>query len=435
MCVFNITRLFTTSCLLVGLITTPLSSIANSLHTQLDQRASAIEDQVIAWRRDFHQHPELANREFRTAKIIAKHLKSLQFDQVQTGIAHTGVVGVLKGGKPGPVVALRAEMDAYLGEEMSNLPFASTVATTHQGKKVKISHNTLGHDAHLAMLMGVAQVLADMRADIPGTVKFIFQPAEESSLIPEGEKGGAGLMIQEGVLENPKPQAIFSLHTHKDLKVGSIGYRRAGMFASSSLLHITLNGTQTYGAYPWKGQDTITTAAQIILALQTIPSRQLDITKAPALISLGQIHAGNLSNVIPGELKMSGIIRALDPDLEREINQRIRTTVTHIAKSAGMQATTAIEKKYPVLYNDPICVDKALPSLERIFDTINTVPPILGGQQFSFFSTKIPGFYFYLGTRNPGDDLDNNIDERGLTYGVRALASLAVDYLVQHSEN
>lgn len=432
MCLYRATLLpavLITVSLLTGVI---LPSTASPLHAELDRRAVAIEDKVIAWRRDFHQHPELAYREFRTANIIAQHLERLNFDQVQTGVAHTGVVGILEGGRPGPVVALRAEMDAYLGAEKLALPFASKVTATHKGQTVGISHAALNHDAHVAMLMGAAEVLARMREQLAGTIKVIFQPAEEVSLLPSGEKGGAQLMTEEGVLENPRPNVIFSLHSTTDLSRG-IGYRHGGMFASSGALNIILKGKQTYGAYPWQGQDPITTAAQIILALQTIPSRQLDITKAPALISIGKIHAGELKNVIPGELKMAGIIRTLDPAMEQEIYRRVESTVTRIAESAGIVAEISIKQEFPVLYNDPTFTDEVMPSLQRIFSEIKTMPPTLGSQQFSFFSQKIPSFYFFLGLGKENSEIDTDLNEKGMIQGVRALASLAFDYQLKHS--
>ena len=413
------------------------SQSTNSSAVEIDRLATRIENKVIAWRRDIHQHPELSNREFRTSKLVAEHLKSLGLE-VKTGVAHTGVVALLRGGKPGPVVALRADMDALPVTEEVDVPFASKVRTIYDGKEVGVMH-ACGHDCHTAMLMGVAEILTEMRQQLPGSVKFIFQPAEEGA--PAGEEGGARLMISEGVLENPKPDVIFGQHIFTDFEVGTIGYRSEGTMASVDGLRITVRGSQTHGAYPWKGTDPITVAAQIILGLQTIVSRQLDLTSAPAVITIGIIEGGIRSNIIPEEVKMVGTIRSLDPDMRMEIHRRIQRTVEKIAESAGATAEVNISIGLPVTYNDPELIERMHPTLERvtgkdglIYSKVHT-----GGEDFAYYAEQIPGLFIFLGVRTKGTDPDEAvplhsprlyIDEDALIYGIRALANLAVDYMM-----
>ena len=407
------------------------------LSKEIDRRAAQVESKVIAWRRDIHQHPELSNREVRTAKLVADHLRRLGM-QVRTGVAHTGVVGLLRGGKPGPVVALRADMDALPVIEEVDVPFASKVRTTFNGQKVGVMH-ACGHDTHVAMLMGVAEVLSGMRQELPGSVKFIFQPAEEGP--PAGEEGGAELMIREGVLESPKPGAIFGLHVFP-LPLGHIAYRPEGIMASSDDLRIVVRGRQTHGALPWQGVDPIVVASQIILALQTITSRQTDVTAAPAIVTIGSLHGGVRRNIIPDSVEMLGTIRAFDPAMQKDIHQRIRRTSEMIARSAGATAEVKIDLGNPVTYNDPDLTARMSTTLRRVAgdSAVSLGPPTTTAEDFSRYQQRIPGFFFFLGVRPRGTDPEDAApnhsprfyaDEGALPVGVRALSHLAVDYLRQ----
>ena len=321
----------------------------NPLPVEIDRREKLIASKVVAWRRDFHEHPELGNRETRTAKIVADHLRGLGID-VRAGIAHTGVVGVLRGGRPGKVVALRADMDGLPVTEQVSLPFASKVKATYNGQEVGVMH-ACGHDNHVAILMGVAEILAGMKDQLPGTVKFLFQPAEEGA--PSGEEGGAQLMVKEGAFDNPKPDAVFGLHVWGAGNVGQIGYRSGGTMAGSDLLRITVRGKQTHGAAPWAGVDPIVVSSQIVLGLQTIASRQLDVTKAPSILTIGSIHGGIRFNIIPDEVQLDGTIRTFSPDIQEDLHRRIKLTAESIAASAGATANVVITRQYPVTINDP----------------------------------------------------------------------------------
>ena len=410
--------------------------IAATLSSQIDSAAARVEKDVIAIRRDIHEHPELGNRETRTAKLVAGRLRALNID-VTENVAHTGVVGILKGGKPGKVVALRADMDALPVTEQVDLPFASKVRTTYNGQDVGVMH-ACGHDAHVAILLGVAEVLAGMREQIPGTVKFIFQPAEEGA--PEGEEGGAELMVKQGVLENPKVDAIFGLHVTSRFAVGEIGYRPQGMMAAVDSLKIVVRGKQTHGAYPWLGVDPIVVASQIVLGLQTIPSRQLDSTLAPSVVTVGAIHGGVRNNIIPDEVEMLGTIRSLDAKMRDDIHARIRRTAESIAAAGSAMATVTIETGYPITYNDPALTERMAPTLRRVggSENVRIVNPALGAEDFSFFQQKVPGLFFWVGTRpknqTPEEAPSNHsplfyVDESGLALGLRALAHVAVDFL------
>ena len=407
----------------------------NALHEALDTHAAAIEPDVIEWRRDIHANPELSNREFRTAALVADHLRALGLE-VRTEVAHTGVVGFLEGGKPGPVVALRADMDALPVTEMVDLPFASKVRTTYNGMEVGVMH-ACGHDNHVAILMGVASVLTTMKEDLPGSVKFIFQPAEEGA--PAGEEGGADLMLREGAFENPRPEVIFGLHVWPN-RVGEISYLPGPFMASSDAMRIKVTGRQTHGAVPWGGVDPIVVASQIVLGLQTIASRQLDVTATPSIITIGTFHGGVRSNIIPDEVELSGTIRTFLPEVRRDIERRIRHTVEHIASSAGATAEVEIDYGYPVTVNDPELTMQMLPSLERVSDSVKQTAKITGAEDFSYFANEVPGLFVFLGVAPPDADLATVprnhspyffADEAALLTGVRALASLAVDYMVQ----
>src|SRR5690606_16027993 len=334
---------------------------ADALRARIDAAVTQVNGRVVAWRRDIHQNPELGNREFRTSKLVAHHLRSLGLE-VQTGIAHTGVVGMLRGGKPGPLVALRADMDALPVTEMVDLPFASKVRTEYNGQEVGVMH-ACGHDNHVAILMGVAEILAAMKSDLPGDVMFIFQPAEEGA--PAGEEGGAQLMLKEGLFAKEKPAAVFGLHV-TPLPVGTIAYRAGGIMASSDTWRMVVRGKQTHGAYPWQGTDPIVTAAQIVMGLQTVVSRQSNLTRAPAVVTVGQVHGGIRSNIIPDSVVMVGTIRTLDPDMRTDVHERVRRTAEHIAASQGATVDVRINLGYPVTVNDPELTRWALPTLERV---------------------------------------------------------------------
>jgi amidohydrolase len=410
----------------------------NVARNNVKQMVEKIEPKVIAWRRDIHQHPELGNREFRTAELVAKHLKSLGIE-VKTGVAKTGVVGILKGGKPGPVVALRADMDALPVTERTPLPFASKAKSSYNGQEVGVMH-ACGHDAHVAILMGVAEILSSMKKDLSGTVKFIFQPAEEGA--PKGEEGGAELMVKEGVLSNPKVDVIFGLHVAAQIEVGKITYRPGGMYASVNDMKITIKGRQAHGAAPWFSVDPIVVSAQIINNLQTIVSRNLNVTENAGVVTIGAINGGNRSNIIPEQVEMLGTIRALTDDDERLLIQRVREIATKTAEAAGATAFVEIpySSHYPVTFNDSALTEKMLPSLRRTAGTDNVQlrAPHTGAEDFSFFQKKVPGLYLNLGAMPKGKDPktvpshhtpDFYIDESSMKLGVNTLANLTLDYM------
>jgi amidohydrolase len=405
---------------------------------EIDRRAQQIANKVVGWRRDIHEHPELGNRETRTAKIVADHLRSLGME-VRAGVAHTGVVGVLRGGKPGKVVALRAEMDALPVTEQVNLPFASKVKATYNGQEVGVMH-ACGHDNHVAILMGVAEIFAGMKDQLPGTVKFIFQPAEEGA--PSGEEGGAALMIKEGAFDNPKPDAVFGLHVWGAGNVGHIGYRSGGTMASSDLLRIIVRGKQTHGAAPWAGVDPIVVSSQIVLGLQTIASRQLDVTRTPSIITIGSIHGGLRYNIIPDEVQLDGTIRAFSSEVQRDMHRRIKLTAESIAASAGATANVVITPQYPVTINDPALTETMLSTLRRVAgaDMVSEQPLVTAAEDFAFFAQRSPGLFIFLGATRKGVDPAAapanhspyfEVDEGVLPLGVRVLANLAADFLSQ----
>ena len=403
---------------------------------QVDAAAAALESQVIAWRRDIHQHPELSNREVRTGGIVADHLRALGF-AVQTGIAHTGVVGLLDTGKPGPVIALRADMDALPVAEQVDLPFASKERTTFNGQEVGVMH-ACGHDCHVAVLMGVAELLAGLKAQLRGQIKFIFQPAEEGP--PPGEEGGAALMIKQGVLENPKPEVIFGLHVFAGVETGTIAYRPGPAMASSDRIRITVNGRQTHGALPWRGVDPIVISSQIVLGLQTIVSRQVDVTLEPAVVSIGAIRGGVRDNIIPDAVEMLGTVRTFNEEMRRDIHARIRNTVELIAQSAGATAQVHFDNAYPVTVNDIPLTERMVPTLERVAgkEKVFVGQKITGYEDFSYYQQKIPGFFYFVGITPRGVDRKESapnhsprffVDESALLLGVRSLAHLALDYM------
>ena len=421
--------------LLIGLSLMPCAAYSSELATDLDRSAQAVEANVIAWRRDFHQHPELSNRETRTAARVAEHLKSLGLE-VTTGIAHTGVVGILKGGKPGGLVALRADMDALPVKEMTGLPFASTVMADYNGKSVPVMH-ACGHDAHVAMLMGAASVLTAQKQHLAGTVMFIFQPAEEGA--PAGEEGGAELMLKEGLFDDIKPDAVFSLHVGPGVS-GSAAYRSGAAMAASDRFRITLTGRQTHGSMPWFGVDPITLSSQVVLGLQTIASRQVNLLESPAVISVGSIHGGVRHNIIPGEVTLEGTIRSFNEDQREKIHKDIKHLVEHYATAANATAKVDIDRGYPALYNNPELVQKMLPTLKRVVGEqgVNLGPQAFGSEDFSYFANETPGFYIWLGATPDGLDpmkvAPNHspyfiVDEKALLNGVRIYSQFAVDFL------
>lgn len=402
-------------------------------------RVAAVNDSVVAMRHDFHANPELGNREFRTAEKIAARLRELGFDEVQTGVAHTGVVGILRGGKPGGVVALRADMDALPVTERTGLPYASTVTTQWRGQETGVMH-ACGHDAHMAILLGVADVLSAMRDEIPGTVKFIFQPAEEGA--PEGEEGGADLMIKEGVLAGPHaPGAIFGLHVFPG-PAGTIMYKPEGMLAASDGLSIVVKGVQTHGSMPWAGVDPIAASAQIVSSLQTVVSRQVNISEAPAVVTIGSVNGGNRGNIIPDEVRMTGTIRTFDMDMRADIHERVRRTAELVAQSFGASAEVEIGLGYPVTYNDPALTSRMAALLDRVSrgGQAAVIKPIMGAEDFSYFANEIPGLFVGLGVAadgKEGSSAPNHspyffVNDAALPYGVEVLSNLALEWL--HAE-
>lgn len=420
-------------CVLTGAAS---AQVNPKLQAKIDSQAKEMESKVIEWRRHIHQYPELSNREIKTAAYVAEHLKSLGID-IQTGVAKTGVVGLLKGGKPGPVIALRADMDALPVTERNSLAFASKEKTTFNGQETGVMH-ACGHDSHVAILMAVAEILSKNKSELKGTVKFIFQPAEEGP--PAGEEGGAGVMVKEGVLENPKVDVIFGMHIQSISPLGRITYRPAGMMAASDWFTIKVKGKQSHGAAPWMGIDPIVVSAQIILGLQTIVSRQTELTKEAAVITVGRIQAGVRENIIPEEAVFAGTIRTLDPDMQKKIHEKIKLTAINIAESAGAVAEVSIENKTPVTYNDIALTEKMVASLQKAAGAENVVRinAVTGAEDFAFFQQKVPGFFFFVGAMPPDQDPnkvpahhtpDFMIDERGFITGLKAMLDVTLDYM------
>ena len=398
--------------------------------------ANKIEAKCISWRREIHQHPELGNNEYKTAKLISDHLKKLGLD-VKENFAKTGVVGILIGNKPGPCIALRADMDALPIIEGPNVPFASTTKSVYNGQEVGIMH-ACGHDAHVAMLMGVAEILAGMKNDLKGTVKFIFQPSEEGP--PEGEEGGAPLMVKEGVMENPKVDVIFGMHIESNIEVGQLQYKPGSFMASSDWFTIKVKGKGSHGSQPWLGIDPIAISAQIISGLQTIVSRQSELTKAPVVITVGKIEGGVRNNIISEECTMYGTIRTLDGNMQKEVQEKLRTTAIKIAEAGGATAEVSINTKTLVTYNTPELVKKMLPSLQSAAGAANVIERewVTGAEDFSYYGTKAPSFFFYLGGMPKGMDpkkapphhtADFVIDESGMKTGIKTFCSLVIDYM------
>ena len=421
-----------------------LGAIAQTTNkAEVAKKADAIENKIIGWRRDFHEHPELGNHEFRTADIIAKHLQSLGIE-VKTGVATTGVVGILRGGKPGPVVALRADMDGLPVTERVAVPFASKVTTMYNGAEVGVMH-ACGHDSHMAILMGVAEVLSSMKKDLHGTVKFIFQPAEEG--LPAGETGGAEEMVKEGVMENPKVDAVFGLHIQSNLPVGTLTYRPGGDMAAVNSMQIVVKGRSSHGAYPWMGIDPILVSAQIINSLQTIVSRNTDLTKNAAVVTIAAINGGNRNNIIPESVTMLGTIRTLSDEDEKMVIARVKQIAvkTAEAENATAEVTIPFGNHYPVTYNSPGLVAQMLPTLQNTAgaENVSLGQAQTGAEDFSFYEQKAPGIFIHLGGLPKGSDPlkapahhtpDFYIDESGFTLGVKALCNLTIDYMASKTK-
>lgn len=412
---------------LVGAQPTPWADV-------IDTRAAEIEPQVIEWRRTIHANPELSNRETRTATMVATHLRGLGLE-VETGVARTGVVAVLEGDAPGPVVALRADMDALPIKERTDVPFASTDSARYNGKRVPVMH-ACGHDAHVAMLMGAAEILASIRDQLSGTVKFLFQPAEEGA--PDGERGGADVMVDEGALEDPDVDAIIGLHIRSKTEVGTIRYRSGPMMAASDVFHITVRGKQTHAATPWEGVDPIVPAARIIRELDSLGNRPAATPEAAAVVSSGTFDAGVRNNIIPETAQLTGTIRTFDPERRRSVHRRVRRIAGSVAEEAGTTVDVDIHRGYPVTRNDSGLTNTLAPALKHVADSLVTTDPVMGAEDFSYFSREVPGLYVFVGGMSPDVDPADApshhtptffIDERGLRYGVRTYAQAAAEYL------
>ncbi|MBN8878910.1 MAG: amidohydrolase [Chitinophagaceae bacterium] len=422
------------------LLTTTLLSFSAILNAQLKQKIETainrIEPQCIAWRQEIHKHPELGNREVNTAKLVADHLRKLGIE-VKEGVAKTGVVGILRGGKPGPCVALRADMDALPVTERVNIPYASKEKAMYNGQEVGVMH-ACGHDTHVAMLMSTAEVLAGIKNELKGTVKFIFQPAEEGA--PEGEEGGAALMVKEGVMENPKVDAVFGMHIESAIEEGTIEYKSGSFMAAADFFTIKVKGKPSHGSQPWLGIDPIAASAQIIQGLQNIVSRQSELTKAPVVITVGKIQSGVRNNIIPEEAIMLGTIRTLDSDMQKKVHEQFRHTIKTIGDASGVSTEVIIDTKTLVTYNEPALVKKMLPSLETAIGAKNVKERewVTGAEDFSYYGTKAPAFFLYLGGMPKGNDpktapphhtADFFVTDSAMKTGIQAFCQLVTDYM------
>ena len=427
------TRFFAALGILVCMV---MTSFATDMSRDIDAAAQKVLPQVIEWRRFIHQNPELSNREFKTAKFVEEKLRSFGNIEVRTGIAKTGVVGILKGGQPGPTIGLRADMDALPVTERTNVPFKSTVKAEYNGQTVGVMH-ACGHDSHVAMLLGTAEILSGMRDKIKGTVVFIFQPAEEGA--PEGEEGGASLMVKEGVMDNPKIDAVFGIHINAQTEIGKIVYKTGGFMAAADFFSIKVKGKGTHGSQPWRGIDPIAVATQIYTGLQMIVARESELTKAPVVITIGKINGGVRENIIPEELTMGGTIRTLDSAMQLDVHQKIKRTVEKIAESMGATAEVNIETKTLVTYNTPDLVKKMLPSLQKAIgaENVNETEWTTGAEDFSYYGTKAPAFFFFVGGMPKGKDPattaahhtpDFYIDDSRLDVGIKAFCNIVFDY-------
>jgi amidohydrolase len=416
----------------------PLAHAADDQRPEIAQQAQRLQNKVLAWRRDIHQHPELGNRETRTAKLVADHLRSLGLE-VKTGIATTGVIAVLKGGKPGPRIAIRADMDALPVTERNALPFASKATSTFRGETVGVMH-ACGHDAHTATLMGVAEAMVAMKADLPGEVLFVFQPAEEGP--PDGEDGGAEEMLKQGIFRDFKPEAVFGLHVFSTLNAGQVGYRAGPAMAASDRFNIVIKGRQTHGARPWGGIDPIVAAADVIGTAQTIVSRRQNISKLPVVVTFGAIKGGVRYNIIPDQVEMIGTIRTFDESMRQAVFSELKNIAEHVAAAHGATAVAQVPdtKGNPVTVNDPALSAKMRPSLVRAVGAGNVVDVGLnmGAEDFSYYAKEVPGFFFFVGATPKGQDAltapSNHspeffLDESALDVGLRAMLQVTLDYL------
>lgn len=439
---FRVATLAVAASCLSFVLNSPLA-LSSELGEQVDAALAKLEPRIIEWRRDLHQNPELSNREFRTAKIVADHLQRLGLE-VQTGIAKTGVVAVLKGGKPGPVIAMRADMDALPVVEQTDVPFRSRVTTTYRNETIGVMH-ACGHDVHTSVLMGIAEAFVGMKADIPGTVVFFFQPAEEGA--PVGEEGGASLMIKEGVMERYRPEAVFGLHVFANMPTGMIGYRGGPLMAGSDSYRIVVKGRQTHGARPWGGIDPIVVSSQIVNALQTVVSRQTDITAVPAVVTVGAIKGGIRHNIVPDEVEMIGTVRTFDAQQRATIMKNIERMVVNTAEASGATATFEIDPgSNPVVRNDPELTERVLPSLRRIAgaENVRPVPLVTGAEDFAFFAERVPSFFYFVGITPRDQNMlaaaSNHsplfyVDETAIPLAVRSFANVVLDYLQSGGRN
>ncbi len=420
--------------LIAAFFITGNEAFAQGLVKTIEAKANAIQPKLVEWRRHIHQNPELSNREFKTQQYILDHLKNLGIESQP--MAKTGVVGILKGGKPGPVIALRADMDALPVLERNNLPFKSTVTAEYLGKRVPVMH-ACGHDAHVAMLMGAAEVLSTMKKDIAGTVKFLFQPAEEGA--PADEEGGAELMVKEGVMENPKVDAVFGMHIESAIEEGQVFYKPGAFMAASDWFSIKVKGKQSHGSQPWLGVDPIAVSAQIINGLQQVVSRQMDLTQAPAVITVGKINSGVRNNIIPEELEMAGTIRTLDKEMQNEIHEKIKQVATKIAEANNAVADVLIERKTPVTFNNIALTKKIIPSLEKAVgkENVKETKWVTGAEDFAYYGSKAPTVFLYYGGMPKGNDPakapphhtpDFMISDAALFNGVKVFCNLVFDY-------
>lgn len=430
-------KLFIAACTLIFGMGTEYIQAQNKggIKSKIDGLADDIESEVIEWRHYLHQYPELSNREFKTSAFLAEKMREMGYE-VQTGVAHTGVVAVLRGGKPGPVIALRADIDGLPVTERVPLAWASKEMAEYNGQEVGVMH-ACGHDVHMSIMLGTARILADIQDDLAGTIKIIFQPAEEGA--PAGEEGGAELMVKEGVLKNPDVNVIFGLHIKSEYEVGKIMYKPEGFMAAVNSFKLHVSGKQTHGSQPWSGIDPIVTSSLIINGLQTVVSRRAELTKEAVVVSVGSIHGGVRSNIIPEEVTMEGTIRTLDYGMQAKVLQDIRTTVTHIAESQGASAEIHIDKGYPITFNDPGLTARMVPTLEAAAgkENVELIKAWTGAEDFSFFQKEIPGLYFFLGG-TPADRLevlaphhtpDFFVDDSAMKLGMRTFCYLVVDFL------
>ncbi|HKK74863.1 MAG TPA: amidohydrolase [Saprospiraceae bacterium] len=406
----------------------------SALHQKIDQQADLIENKVVDWRHNIHQNPELSNREFQTAEKVARHLKSLGI-KVKTGVAHTGVVGYLETGKPGPVIALRADMDALPVTERVDIPWASQAKGEYLGEEVGVMH-ACGHDTHVAMLMGAAEILAGMKNELSGTIVFLFQPAEEGA--PPGEEGGAKMMVAEGVLENPKVDVAFGLHINSQTPVGHIAYKPGGALAAADIFNIKVLGKQSHGSQPWGGIDPITIGAQIVQGLNNIVARQTELTKEAAVISVGKFDAGVRNNIIPESAQLTGTIRTLDTDMQDKIHEKIKLTAESIAMSAGGKAEVEIIRGVPVTYNNPELTAQMIGTIEQAAgkENVHLVNAVTGAEDFAFYANEVPSLFLFLGGMPPNAENpaphhtpDFYVDDAGMKLGVRTLCYLTIDYM------